>query len=258
MRKPSAALIVASIALFVALGGTSYAVTQLPKNSVGTKQIKKSAVTSVKIKDGTVAAGDLAPTLLSSLGLSSTGATGAAGANGSKGEKGDTGATGSAGAQGAAGAQGIPGPTASAFAWTTLDTVLTAGGGYSTVVRLSTAGTTTGSLVLDTAMRVLISADVNISKGTGVATTVGNATCRARWASDGSSFTSLGPSGSVTFPDLPAGTAMWETVPVNAYVDLSAGTSDFALQCFATNAAALGTANLTATEMTLTLTATAQ
>ena len=107
-------------------------------------------------------------------------------------------------------------------------------------------------------MRVFISAEVNISKGTGVATTVGNATCRARWSSDGSSFTSLGPSGSVTFPDLPAGTAMWETVPVNAYVDLTAGTYDFDIQCFAASTAALGTANLTATEMTLTLIATAQ
>ena len=42
---------VALIALFVALGGTSYEAVKLPRNSVGSKQIKRSAVTSVKVKD---------------------------------------------------------------------------------------------------------------------------------------------------------------------------------------------------------------
>jgi len=40
--------------LFVALGGTTYAATNLPKNSVGAKQLKKNAVTSPKIKKGAV------------------------------------------------------------------------------------------------------------------------------------------------------------------------------------------------------------
>jgi hypothetical protein len=41
--------------LFVALGGTSYAAfTVVPPNSVGTKQLKNSAVTTPKIKDGAV------------------------------------------------------------------------------------------------------------------------------------------------------------------------------------------------------------
>jgi len=56
LKAPSPALIVSLIALFVALGGTSYAAIQLPKNSVGTKQLKKSAVTGVKIKAGAVTA----------------------------------------------------------------------------------------------------------------------------------------------------------------------------------------------------------
>lgn len=37
------------IALFVALGGTSYAATQLPANSVGTRQIRPGAVTKSKL-----------------------------------------------------------------------------------------------------------------------------------------------------------------------------------------------------------------
>lgn len=39
----------ATIAVFFALGGASYAATQLPKNSVGTKQLKNKAVTGAKI-----------------------------------------------------------------------------------------------------------------------------------------------------------------------------------------------------------------
>jgi len=45
---------IAMLALFVALGGTTYAATALPKNSVGTKQLKKNAVTPVKIKKSAV------------------------------------------------------------------------------------------------------------------------------------------------------------------------------------------------------------
>jgi hypothetical protein len=40
------------IALFVALGGTSYAATQLPANSVGTRQIRSGAVTPAKLSPG--------------------------------------------------------------------------------------------------------------------------------------------------------------------------------------------------------------
>jgi Pentapeptide repeats (8 copies) len=54
LHVPSPAMIVACVALFVALGGTSYAAIVLPANSVGTKQIKKSAVTGVKVKNATL------------------------------------------------------------------------------------------------------------------------------------------------------------------------------------------------------------
>jgi hypothetical protein len=52
--KLTYANVIATIALFVALGGASYAAVKLPKNSVGTNQIKKNAVTTAKIKDGAV------------------------------------------------------------------------------------------------------------------------------------------------------------------------------------------------------------
>jgi hypothetical protein len=53
-RRPSPALVISLIALFVAMGGTGYAATQLAKNSVGTKQLKKNAVVSSKIKKNAV------------------------------------------------------------------------------------------------------------------------------------------------------------------------------------------------------------
>ncbi len=46
--------VVAYLALFVALGGTSYAAIQLPANSVGAKQIKKNAVRSSEIRKNAV------------------------------------------------------------------------------------------------------------------------------------------------------------------------------------------------------------
>lgn len=56
LRAPSPAFVISLVALFVALGGTTYAATSLPANSVGAKQLKKNAVTSPKIKNGAVTA----------------------------------------------------------------------------------------------------------------------------------------------------------------------------------------------------------
>ena len=46
--------VMATVALFVALGGGAYAATALPANSVGSKQLKKSAVVSGKIKNNAI------------------------------------------------------------------------------------------------------------------------------------------------------------------------------------------------------------
>jgi hypothetical protein len=84
-------MVVALVALFVALGGSSYAALKLPKNSVGSRQIKSGAVTSAKVKDRSLAAGDF------KLGQIPAGPQGPSGAPGSPGRD---------------GAQGVPGPTA--------------------------------------------------------------------------------------------------------------------------------------------------
>ena len=53
--------VIASLALFVALGGVAVA-AGLPKNSVGPKQLKKNAVTAAKIKKGAVNSAKIART----------------------------------------------------------------------------------------------------------------------------------------------------------------------------------------------------
>ena len=47
----SYANVTATLALVLALGGTSYAAAKLAPNSVGTAQIKNNAVTTAKVKD---------------------------------------------------------------------------------------------------------------------------------------------------------------------------------------------------------------
>lgn len=91
--------VVATMALFIALGGTSYAVTQLPRNSVGSAQIKRgavgaselrrSAVSSRAIRNGSISVRDMSRGAQSAL----RGATGAPGPRGEPGPKGESGVT---------------------------------------------------------------------------------------------------------------------------------------------------------------------
>jgi hypothetical protein len=53
-RKPSPALVISIIALFVALSGTGYAVSKVPKRSVGPSQLRVDAVRNKNIKAGAV------------------------------------------------------------------------------------------------------------------------------------------------------------------------------------------------------------
>ncbi|HEX4307118.1 MAG TPA: hypothetical protein VHZ54_13865 [Solirubrobacterales bacterium] len=87
--------VIATVALFLALGGAAVAATQIPRNSVGTGQLKPEAVT----------AGKIAKKARKQL----RGNTGPAGPEGKTGKQGPKGATGAKGAQGATGRQGEPG-----------------------------------------------------------------------------------------------------------------------------------------------------
>lgn len=100
LGRPSHATVVAYAALFIAVGGVSYAAVTLPANSVGSKQIKrggvkssdlaKNAVTSAKVKDFSLLSKDFKP---GQLVAGAAGTTGAPGPKGDKGDKGDTGPT---------------------------------------------------------------------------------------------------------------------------------------------------------------------
>lgn len=87
---------IALLALFLALSGGAYAAVKLPANSVGTKQIKRKAVTLTKI----------APSARKAL----------KGATGPQGVKGSDGAQGPQGIQGLQGERGPEGPVAKADA----------------------------------------------------------------------------------------------------------------------------------------------
>lgn len=56
-RRPTATLVIASLALFMSLGGTSYAAVKA--KSIGNKQLKNNAVTSGKIARNGVTASDI-------------------------------------------------------------------------------------------------------------------------------------------------------------------------------------------------------
>jgi hypothetical protein len=53
LRRPSAAMVVACLALFVSLAGTSFATVSqiIPRNAIGPAQLKDNSVTSEKVRD---------------------------------------------------------------------------------------------------------------------------------------------------------------------------------------------------------------
>jgi hypothetical protein len=53
-RRPSAAIVISCVALFMSLGGVGYAAISIPNNSVGSAQLKKNAVTNSKINNNAV------------------------------------------------------------------------------------------------------------------------------------------------------------------------------------------------------------
>jgi hypothetical protein len=96
LKRLSYANVVASLALFIALGGVGYAATELPAKSVGTPQLKADAVTSGKVKNHTLLKADFKIGQIPAGARGANGPAGPAGAAGPIGPKGDAGAAGSA------------------------------------------------------------------------------------------------------------------------------------------------------------------
>ena len=100
----SYANVVASLALFVALGGVSWAAVTLPTGSVGNRQLKRSAVSTAKVRDRSLLARDFKR---GQLPRGEPGLAGERGVPGPKGDKGDRGAPGAQGDPGAPGATNV-------------------------------------------------------------------------------------------------------------------------------------------------------
>ena len=109
LARGSYANVTATLALLVALGGTSYAAVEIAKNSVGTPQLKANAVTAKKVKDGSLLSRDFKAGQLPGGPQGPAGAAGAAGAIGPNGPVGATGQQGLVGARGPAGTEGAHG-----------------------------------------------------------------------------------------------------------------------------------------------------
>ena len=95
--------VVATLALFLALGGGAYAAIKLPKNSVTSVQVKNGSLTAKDFKKGQL--------------KGKTGPAGAAGATGPQGERGPAGPQGPPGLTGEKGDKGTPGADGSAKAY---------------------------------------------------------------------------------------------------------------------------------------------
>jgi hypothetical protein len=72
IQRPSPAMVVGCIALFVAMGGVGYAAVVLPANSVGTTQLKAGAVRNADIYANAVNGAKIAPNSVSGLDLNET------------------------------------------------------------------------------------------------------------------------------------------------------------------------------------------
>jgi hypothetical protein len=99
-RHLSFANVTASVALFIALGGTGYAAAKvrsrdIVNGAVTSSKIAGNAVTGAKVRNGSLSAGDFAPGQLP------------AGPQGAQGPKGDQGAPGAPGAPGSARGYGL-------------------------------------------------------------------------------------------------------------------------------------------------------
>lgn len=89
--------VIATLALFIAMGGGALAATHLGRNSVGTQQLKNNAVTWAKIKNGVITSSKVREGSLLrqdfAFGQLSAGPQGAPGERGERGEQGKPGVT---------------------------------------------------------------------------------------------------------------------------------------------------------------------
>lgn len=183
--------VIATLALFVALGGGAYAALKLPPKSVGTKQLKQGAVVSTKVKDASLLAGDFKPGELP------------------KGEKGNQ------------GDQGLPGPTASSFSSHAPAAVSI--GAATTQVMALTDGFSGGPLVLSFEGRIVVNGSIWVTNSAPATTSV---SCVLKIAPEGGAFIAFS---NQTFSSLPATSGA--QVPLVGAIDKPAGSYNVNVGC---------------------------
>jgi hypothetical protein len=106
LRRPSHATVIAYAALFTALTGSAYAAIQLPRDSVGARELRANSVGRSEIRPGAVGSTEVANGSLRRIDFAAgqlpAGARGPVGERGERGERGLQGAPGAAGAPGTA------------------------------------------------------------------------------------------------------------------------------------------------------------
>jgi hypothetical protein len=196
------------------------AVTAAAKKIKGT-QIASNAITSAKVKDGTLLAKDFKK------GQLPKGDAGAAGARGPAGANGAAGASGATGPKGDKGDQGVPGPTVTASVQSNQGQTQGAISG-DPVIKLTSAGTTTstGKITLPWQGRLMLNGVVDAFNGGAIGARV---RCIFQVTDpNGTTFANFGPQ---VFTDLEAATNDHKTIPLTAWGTLAAGTYDVAITC---------------------------
>jgi hypothetical protein len=120
-RRIRYADVMSTIAAFLALSGVAYAAVKLPANSVGERQIKRGAVRSDEVKNGSLAQQDFRAGVLPEAQSGSDGSSGSDGADGADGLQGPPGPEGPPGPQGLMGPEGPEGPAGTARAYAAVD-----------------------------------------------------------------------------------------------------------------------------------------
>lgn len=206
-RHLTPSLVISLVALFVALGGASYAAIRIPANSVGNKQLKKNAVTASKVKNASLLAEDFKAGQLP---------------RGDQGPKGDTGAA---------------GPTASAYAANDGNANGLAAGVMETVLNTGDAGGS-GAMTVTTRSRLVASASVQLYKGTAQAAAVADADCVIQGAPEGGSSFDMSNVIQGTMATGAAGAAVHTTIALTGSVVVDPGTYVFRVRCQRTPGAA--------------------
>jgi hypothetical protein len=200
------------LALVIALGGTSYAAVQLPKNSVGSPQLRAKAVTPAKLSTKVRTQ------------LASAGSQGPQGAPGAKGDPGEHGAKGEKGDPGEKGDKGDFGPTSAGV-----------GGVNATVTPVSgvpVAGSTTVTLAKPGKVLVLVTGTFSVQCASG---------CTREISAQVGGATVPGVVGTVTSPG--GGTTSQTIDTAGILANVPAGTHTVTIASRMASGAASGTPN---------------